>query len=243
MKTQKNISVLSILLYTNALVFAVSAQQTNNNCKAYFPTTVGATLEYAVDDIKNSNKGTIRQTVLDVVDSGSGLIITARSERIDENDRVDQKGQYTVSGEIEMRCEDGVFYTDVRSLLDSKTSMYKGGDKKLSSVDLQLPVQMSPGQSLPDAEISIGAEVANLPVPPITISVVNRKVMTVESITTPAGTFDCYKVECELEMHPVVTSYTRLVQWISAGVGTVKSETYDENGKLISKMILTGLKE
>lgn len=243
MKTKINIFVLLILLFTNALVFAVFAQQTNDNCKAYFPTTVGATLEYAVDDIKNSNKGTIRQTVTDVVDTENGLKIIARSERIDENNRIDQKGQYTVSGEIEMRCEDDVFYTDVRSLLDSKTSMYKGGDKKLSGVDLQLPAQMSPGQSLPDAEISIGAEVANLPIPPITISVVNRKVMATESVTTPARTFECYKIECELEMHPVVTSYTRLVQWIAAGVGTVKSETYDENGKLISKMILTGLKE
>lgn len=241
MKTKKAISALSIIFLANVVLFYASAQKINNTCKTYFPTVVGSVLEYKVDDIKNSNKGTIKQTVADVVDTENGLKIIVRSERIDENIRIDQKGEHKVSGTIEMRCEGGVFYTDVRSLLDSKTSMYKSGDSKLSGVDLQFPANMSPGQSLPDAEISIGAEVANLPIPPITISVTNRKVMSTEKVSTPSGTFECYKIECEVEMHPVVSSYLRIVQWISEGIGTVKSETYDENGKLVSKMILTKL--
>lgn len=244
METKKISLVLLLLFFVNTLTFFAFAQKSDGKCKAYFPTIQGAVLEYTVRDIKNgSNKGTIRQTVSDVIDTDNGLKIIAKSERTDQNVRIDQQGTYSVSGEMEMRCENGIFYTDVRSLLDSKTAMYKGGDAKLSGTDLQLPAQMSPGQSLPDADISIGAETAGLPIPPITIEVVNRRVEAVESITTPAGTFNCYKITCEVEMHPVISSYMRLVQWIAEGVGTVKSETYEENGKLISDMILTGLKE
>ena len=243
MKTKQIIPALWLLL-ANAFIFVASAQNSDDKCNAYFPTTKGAVLEYVVHDIKNgSNKGVIRQTVMEVVDTADGLKIIAKSERIDKNERPDQKGTYSASGEIEMRCKDGIFYADVRSLLDSKTSMYKGGDKKLSAVDLQLPARMSPGQLLPDAELTIGAETAGLPIPPIIISVVNRKVTALESVTVAAGTFECYKIECELEMTPVVNSYGRLVQWIAAGVGTLQSETYDEDGRLISKLQLTKWKE
>lgn len=244
MKTTKISSIFLLLFFASAFLFSAFAQKRNGNCNAYFPTTPGTVLEYAFRDVKNgSNRGTIRQTVTNVTDTGNGLKIIAKSERTDQNVRVGQEGTYSTSGEITMRCENGVFYADVRTLLDNQIGIYKGGDAELSGTELQLPGKLSPGQSLPDADISIGAGRVGLPIPPITIEVVNRQVKAVESITTPAGTFNCYKIMCEVEMHPVVTSYTRLVQWIAEGVGTVKSEMYDEAGKLMSETILTGLKE
>ena len=242
MKTVKQSFLLLMLaIGIPAVVYAAPPE---DKCFAYFPTRKGASLEYTVHDIKNgSNKGTIRQTVSDVTNTGNGLKIVVKSERVDQNVRINQKGTYSVSGEIEMRCENGIFYADVRTLLDNKTSMYKAGDKKLSGNDLQLPAEMSAGQSLPDADISIGAETAGLPIPPISISVFNRKVKSVESVTTPAGTFECYKIESEVEMAPVAVSNLIVTQWIARGVGIVQSETYDEDGKLVSKMQLAKLEE
>ena len=67
----------------------------------------------------------------------------------------------------------------------------------------------------------------------------NRKVAGNESVTTPAGTFDCYVItyDSEAKMGFKMTSSNKL--WLSEGFGMVKQETYNKKGALIGKSVLT----
>ena len=68
-------------------------------------------------------------------------------------------------------------------------------------------------------------------------------VVAKESVTTPAGTFDCFKVEGETSSKALMsTTKIKTTSWIAAGVGTVKAEIYDGKGKLQSSQELTSLK-
>jgi hypothetical protein len=65
-----------------------------------------------------------------------------------------------------------------------------------------------------------------------------------ESLTTPAGTFDCFKNEGEIEItitpNPLFAQFIdatllapirkEYVEWIAPGIGTVRNETFDEQG-------------
>ncbi len=64
-----------------------------------------------------------------------------------------------------------------------------------------------------------------------------------ESVTTPAGTFDCYKIESETSSKAMLkTTKVKSISWIAEGIGTVKSETYDGKDKLLSAMELVAKK-
>jgi hypothetical protein len=72
-----------------------------------------------------------------------------------------------------------------------------------------------------------------------TITMTDRKVIALETLTTAAGTFECY-----------VVTYTNSVsvggmrqnltakQWIAEGVGMVKEESYKANGNLMTQSVL-----
>jgi hypothetical protein len=64
-----------------------------------------------------------------------------------------------------------------------------------------------------------------------------------ENITTPAGTFDCYRIENRLNTNVMKESFdSRETTWISAGIGAVKSEAYADDGKVLIVQELISLK-
>jgi hypothetical protein len=73
--------------------------------------------------------------------------------------------------------------------------------------------------------------------------VFNRKVEAVENLTTPAGTFECYKISYDIATKMMVNVKAKATEWYSNGVGMVKSETYSTDGKLIGSNVLTALKK
>jgi hypothetical protein len=69
-----------------------------------------------------------------------------------------------------------------------------------------------------------------------TINIKNRKVEAVENKTTPAGTWECYKITYTSEFVSLVSGMTLPIkprtttEWFSFKVGTVRTESF-KNGK------------
>lgn len=75
----------------------------------------------------------------------------------------------------------------------------------------------------------------------------NRKVEKKEDITTPAGTFACYKITYDMDMDMKVMGINRKMnstgaEWVAEGVGIVKTATYDKKGEIESYTLLTNYK-
>lgn len=63
----------------------------------------------------------------------------------------------------------------------------------------------------------------------------SEKVTTREPLTTPAGTFDCFRVEGDIHVSVAEMGHDsrmKVTSWLSAGVGNVRIETRDEYGNL-----------
>lgn len=99
------------------------------------------------------------------------------------------------------------------------------------------------GASLKDAEIKITMKTKNggnpMPMMNTTIKVTNRKVEAKESVTTSAGTFECYKISENVEFKSLFSIKVKSVSWFSFEAGNVKTESYKDNGKYMGKTELT----
>jgi hypothetical protein len=114
-------------------------------------------------------------------------------------------------------------------------------EMEISGTDIELPNDLELGQVLPDANIAMKMSMSGMNMTS-TVDMVNRKVEKQETITTPAGTFDCYVIYSENESKMMMANQTfpsRL--WLAEDVGMVKQESFNKNGKLMSSTVLTAL--
>ena len=72
------------------------------------------------------------------------------------------------------------------------------------------------------------------------IIITDREVVGKETLTTPAGTFECFVIsQSNVSKGMTGTIKRTSKQWIAAGVGVVKTEDYKKNGKLDGYSLLT----
>ena len=112
-------------------------------------------------------------------------------------------------------------------------------EMKINLTDHELPNDLSVGQQLNEANVTMTVKMAGMNMKTI-VNMINRKVEKKENLTTPAGTFECYVIYSENEsqiMGMKKTFPSRL--WLAEGVGMVKQESYKTNGDLMSTTELT----
>lgn len=191
-------------------------------------------------EMKNYNgkqklTGTTRQTVKEVRETDEGTIIKIESEQLDE------KNKSAGVMELEMRCKDGVFYMDMQSFFNS-AAMGNTEDMEISvdATDLVFPAKMQVGQELPDGNLVM--TIVSGPIPMnMSVKIFNRKVEARENITTPAGSYECYKITYDIETKSIMKMTNSAVQWFSEKVGAVRSETYSKD-KLVGYSELTAFR-
>jgi hypothetical protein len=120
---------------------------------------------------------------------------------------------------------------------------YKDMEMKIEGGNLEIPSTMKAGDMLNNGDMKMSFSSSGMTIMNMTINISNRKVDAVENLTTPAGTFECYKISFDAATKMMVNVKTRGVEWYSKGVGLVKSETYSTDGKLMGSNVLTVFKK
>jgi hypothetical protein len=229
MKTKK---ILTLLLFAAMFTGMVNAQ----DC-GYFTMSKGNVFGYQNLDAKGKVTGTTKTTCVDVVKVGAATNFKVKSEYSDSKNSQPSTHEYT------MRCEEGKFYMDMQSFMDPKSmESFKGMELSIDSKDMEYPSTLLVGQSLPDASITISAGSGGMSIMNMVVNVTNRKVVGTESVTVPAGTFECYKLTYDVETKVMFKINTTVVEYINMGVGNVKTETFDKKGKLAATTVLSELK-
>lgn len=213
------------------LMFLGSLVAISQNCSTYYPFQEGAKFQ-----ITNFNPKGKKESVVDYeVVSVNNNVATIKTKVSDA------KGKETTSATYEMKCNADGVSIDFKSLINPEIfEQYKDMEVDMKGTNIELPNNLSVGQNLKDAQlimtINMGAMKMNM-----TIDMVNRKVNAKESITTEAGTFDCFALSYNSEMKMGLKQSFEIKEWIAEGVGAVKSETYNKNGKLMGYSELTAV--
>lgn len=226
-----------ITLAAAAAILSISMYA--QDCASYIPSKEGTVFENTTYDKKNKQTGKSQSKITSIRSSGSKKVYAISSTT--------KSGDQTVTLDYEMMCDNGKFTVNMKNLYGNQlTSAYQGMKTDVTSTDLVYPSALSVGQQLPDASIKVDATIEGVPAAMSHMSIVmdikNRKVAAKESVTTPAGTFECYKIEYDVVSKSIATVSTHACEWIAINVGTVKSENYDKKGQVESYTLLTLLK-
>ncbi len=101
-----------------------------------------------------------------------------------------------------------------------------------------IPVSLTVGTDLPNSTMKVKMGKINADV-----TIVDKKVLDHKSITTPAGTFDCWLVHEKALMTVYSRTMTTVADtWYALSVGIVKQTVTDEDGKITASTQLISLK-
>ena len=206
----KRIYFLTILLLTSLSLFAQ---------RPYFCITEGTELEYANYGQTGNTDSYVRMHIKNVEGADGNYTITyvIHAYNPDRSPSFDPM-------EMTVSVRDGSMMTGFGSV----NLMEVTGDVPV------IPSRLAVGQELDGGLMQISAMGLNF-----NAEILSHKVTGREELTTPAGTFKCYIVE--------MVSQTRIFgqkaisstkNWYARGVGSVKSETMDENGNITSSQLL-----
>jgi hypothetical protein len=227
MKT-KALILISLLLVT----FSVKSQDCSS---AYFPSKEGTKIEMTNYDKNGQVQGKTVTTIVSINKSGGATIINLRSETNTRNN--------SSSMDYTAKCDGNNFSVSMKSFVPS--SMQKsasGGEMTIDASDLIYPNSLSIGKKLSDGSVTMNMTMGTMAMKTV-INITNRTVTGRESITTPSGTYDCYKIEYDVEttvMNMKVKS--RVKQWVTKGIGTIKTENYNDKGELMGYTEVTSIK-
>jgi len=227
------------LMRTAALVMMIMAasQLMAQNCEPYYLENEGAIREMASYDKKDKLTGTTIQTVKEIKTTGNGFEWTIGTVS------KDAKGKEVSAGDLSMSCEDGIFKIDMQNFIDEETmKSFEGMEVTMDATELDYPSVLVPGQALPDGHITIKVTSQGMPIMTMVVKIYDRKVEAIEDMTTPAGTFSCYKMTSTIETKTMFTVIVKSTDWMAKKVGSVRSETFDKNGNLTGYSVLTSMK-
>ncbi|QEC78986.1 TapB family protein [Mucilaginibacter ginsenosidivorax] len=160
----------------------------------------------------------------------------------------DHNGKVMGTGDSEMICSGNVIKIDMKSFIPA-ASMKQYGDIQVSGEAryLTYPTDIKTGQTLDDGSVTINMNNGGAAKGEMQMDIVNRKVEATETVTTGAGTFDCFKIAYDatttVKMAGISIPFRiKVTEWFAPKLGRfVKSETYNKNSKLMGTMTLESI--
>ncbi|MBR8706585.1 hypothetical protein [Bacteroides pyogenes] len=202
----------------------------------------GTRIVYTFYDGKGRVQGYNRQEIIEMKRTKNSVYAVVSGRQ------TDSKGKFENSATVAMNYRNGNFYVDLLSIMLPKDMKGIDADVKGSGRDMLIPGKLTPGQELPEAHATFKMKVKSgegtFDMPPVTFRVFNRRAIQAESVETPMGNFICFKIIQTGEVHyPLIGKQLfTSITWIGKGLGSIKTETYDNKGKLQSRMLLTELR-
>jgi hypothetical protein len=211
---------LILSLSVAAFFTGASAQ----SCKEYYFLQNNKTVEITTYSKKGTETGKVVHKITDVKKAGADLMATLNTEMFDK------KGKSTAKAVNNVKCGNGALMMDMKMFISPEQSQQINAEAKSSDVYLSYPASMKVGDNLPDGTFTMDIQQDNGMKSSIAIDITERKVEAQEQVTTPAGTWNCYKITYKSKIKisiagigiPVKSDVT---EWYAPGFGVVKTES------------------
>ena len=218
------------------IILFLSAVCADAYSQGYFCDKEGTTLEYVRKEVADGSfVWRFKGTVIDVTETDTYKECTTESVFTKQNGKPLYRS--SVLQTVRIDRQSGDVSVDVAGAMASYIKARAGLTATCTSVFSTLPADAQPGDVLESVE-------AQAKVGPLTydLKITDRKILRRESLSVPAGTFDCivlyeHKVESGPGHHRDVINHT----WYCKGVGYVRHDSY-LNGKLDTSEILYSIK-
>ncbi|MDP4149412.1 MAG: hypothetical protein Q8927_02590 [Bacteroidota bacterium] len=219
----------------------------SQDCQSFFFFQKNKTIEMSISNKKGEPNGKQVYQVSDVTIAGGTTTATIATEMFDKN------GNSLAKSNSSVQCHEGTIMVDMRMMLPPRESEQYAASARTQSFLLEYPTAMHVGDALKDGNLSMQLNMPppgagappGPPGPPgfgrtINMAISNRKVEAQESVTTPAGTWNCYKIsfKCRMTVKNGVPFAIPVnldgFEWYAPGFGVVKSQTKNSSTQITS---------
>lgn len=195
------------------------------NCSTYLFLQKDKTIETTIYNKKGETNGKQVYQVSDVSNGGGTITGKLASEMFDK------KGKSIAKSNSSVQCNGGVFSIDMRMMLPQQPA--EQANQNATQVTgqgnyIEYPSGMKVGDELKDGNLAMDMKNGGL-FQTINMQITQRKVLAQESVTSPAGTWDCFKISAHSHVSiktgpigiPMNYDYT---EWYAPGFGIVKTD-------------------
>lgn len=223
-----------VILILTIIFIATTSFTPGNGCESYFPPKVGVKTESTSYDAKDKVVSRTVSVVTSYEEIDGGFQASINSEVFDAKNKSMSKGDVT------MKCQDDKFYMDMSGMFPKDLAAIQGAEVEIDNQFIAFPSHPVAGQTLPDETSTMTIKLNGTPMMTMTIKTTNRKVEGFESVTTPAGTYECVKFSSTTEVSSMMmNTKSSSVMYMSKNIGAVKNLFYDDKGNLQGSQLLT----
>jgi hypothetical protein len=194
------------------------------DCQHFLLLQKNKIIEMTIYNKKGEPNGKQVYTVSDVSEGGGlttgGLV----------SELFDKKGKSMSRANGVVKCNGGVMLVDMKMLIpQQQQEQYASAQVRADNVYLEYPIGMKPGDALKDGNFAMDINNHGMQ-QTLTMVISDRKVEAQESVTTAAGTWNCYKISYKSRM-TVKTGIIGIpftfegVEWYAPGFGVVKTQS------------------
>ena len=218
-----------LVVYSIVLVISAFAQ---SDCNPYILLSEGSKWEVETYNSKDKYEGKQAYEVVSVEGTEDGLLATINFVTYNK------KGKEEFRDEVTFECKDGVVSMDMSKYIPSEMiESFENMKFEMEADRMSIPKELSVGQQLDDGSLTMTIS------GPVSMTfkteVVDRKVESKEKVKVPAGEFEAYKLTSTLKFSGMIKMERKSVEYISEGVGVVRTESYDKSGKLESYTVMS----
>lgn len=208
-----------------------------NDCNAFYPFTEGSTAQITTYN-KRGKVAAVSDYTVKTVSNSTGNSVATMATQVS-----DKRGDVISEAEFNVTCDNESVAIDFTSLMNAEMlSPYRDMNTEFTGTDLVLPNNLSVGQELPDANMNVKIDMSGFEMN-MNFAMIDREVIAQESVTTPAGTFDCYVISYSTRLEMAMNRLGSAKQWVARGVGMVKQEDYNRSGNVTSSSLLTAFNQ
>ena len=208
-----------------AICVAIGSPTVAQDCNYYFLQN-NKTIEQTLKNKKGKETGKQVYTISNVSQSGTTTTGTVNSEFFSD------KGKSISKASNNVKCIAGVLMMDMKLFIPSAQQEQMGtAAATASDVYLEYPVTMKEGDALKDGQFSMDYKSGGMS-GSVAVNITERKVLGKESITTSAGTWECFKISSNQKINIKIAGIgipvkADVIEWFAPGFGVVKT---DANG-------------
>jgi hypothetical protein len=203
------------------------------DCGGYYLLQNNKTIEMAIYNKKGEESARQIYKVSNVNSSGGSTTGELDTEMISK------KGKSIAKGHSTIKCTGGVVMIDMKMSMPQQSGPSADANAKVDNIYIEYPSTMNIGDKLKDATMHMDMELRPGMKQTIDMDVTDRKVEGKEKVTTPAGSWDTYKISSKTHMKIKTMGIGKnmdidAVEWFAPGFGIVKSESKDGGTEIVS---------
>lgn len=231
-------SKVFIIISLLTLIFTHAFSQ---ECVNFLPLNKGKGAQYQIFNSRNNLTGTVEFSI-DSIANAAGVIFAYVNCK-----NLDKKGEEIAEWIYEYKCAAGELILDPVFMIGPDIlEQYKDKDIETERSGLYLPSSLQLGQRLEDGGCLMKIFETNQKLADLDLRCSGRKVVAMDTVTSPAGIFPCYKIATTtvLTVTTLFLSYTvemTVNEYFAENIGWVKSENYNTRGKLLGYSLLSRL--